>query len=68
MTTIRFRVRTTARKLTLKVRPGVRVTLAKPTRVALAKPTRVALAKPTIPGKTRPTQIRQVTRVQKDHD
>jgi hypothetical protein len=52
MTTIRVRVRTTARKLALKVRPGVRVTLPRPT----------------IPGKTPGARIRRVTRVQKDHD
>jgi hypothetical protein len=50
MTTIR--VRTTARKIAIKVRPGVRV----------------KMARPIVPGKTRRTRVRQVTRVQQDHD
>ena len=53
MTTIRVRVRTTGgRKATLKVKPGVRV----------------AVARPTTPVKTRPAPIRQGFRFQKDHD
>ena len=50
MTTIR--VRTQARKVVLKARPGVRV----------------RIARPAVPVKSRGARIRQVMRVSKDHD
>jgi len=50
MTTIR--VRTTARKIALKVRPGVRV----------------KTARSTVPGKTRRVRVKQPVRFQQDHD